>query len=172
VRSRYTLPAGLLATCAAAALVGAISARHQHTDAGGQSLASEAPARSTVAAAPNEVSGAGPATQDVPATVEEAPPTPDVADLDPDEAADDPETAAGLAELERLREIPGAAALVDDIIDYLENGDPNDFSLANLPVDERGFATVDDHYLEKMIKDPVIREKWKKLMELEAGSAH
>jgi hypothetical protein len=93
-----------------------------------------------------------------------------------DELAGDPDSdlpppgaeqpLAALAELERIRAIPGAAPLLDDILAYMRTVDPDDVSVANLPVDEHGFAHADDHLSEQMIRDPEIRAKWDKLMAL------
>lgn len=81
------------------------------------------------------------------------------------------DVGAGLAEVERLRALPGAAALVDEIVAYLKTAPPGAFSVANLPRDGRGLARLDEHSEEHMIRDPVLRAKWRALMDIAAKAA-
>ncbi len=97
-----------------------------------------------------------------------APETDDVVDeLTPEQQL---QIAAGADYIDSIRRIPGAAPLVDEIIDYLkEDGEPDDFSLSDLPVDDSGMISLDGVASEKMIKNPAIRAKWDQLMALIAS---
>lgn len=69
-----------------------------------------------------------------------------------------------LQQLERIREIPGAAPLLDDILEYLKMDIQETVSLDNIPADEHGLAVLDDEAIELMIPDAALRAKWEKLM--------
>lgn len=82
------------------------------------------------------------------------------------------EIASGLDYLDSIRKIPGAAPLVDDIVAYLKADDGASFSVEGLDSGAGGLAVVDADANRKMIKDPVIREKWEQLMKLIAAERH
>lgn len=73
--------------------------------------------------------------------------------------AEEAQMAATLEYLDAIRRIPGAAPLLDDVIEYLDKGD-------GLPVDDDGMITLDDPMNEKLIKNPEVKAKWEKLMAL------
>jgi hypothetical protein len=89
----------------------------------------------------------------------------------PAAAAVDDESFARLEleQLDRLRKIPGAAPLLDDILAYLKNDPDDSVSLDNLPTDEHGLAEIDDEAIERLIPDAELRAKWEKLAELIAA---
>ena len=76
--------------------------------------------------------------------------------------------AAGLATLERLRKLPEAAPLVDEIVAFIKNDRYNEFSIENIPTDKNGLATLDEHTTEHMIRNEEIRQKWDRLMKIVA----
>ena len=74
----------------------------------------------------------------------------------------------GLATLERIRTVPGAAPLVDEIVEFLQSNPYDEFSLDNLGADENGLVEVNEETMRRMIRNDDIREKWEKLMKLVA----
>ena len=86
-----------------------------------------------------------------------------------DDEAQEQDAQAGLAYLNRIRAIPGAAPLLDDIVAYLKQDDGSDFSLDGLATDANGLAIVDQSSNRQMIKNPEILAKWEKLMKLMAA---
>jgi hypothetical protein len=74
-----------------------------------------------------------------------------------------------LAQLERMRAIPGAAPLLDDVMEALREDGDDAIGLDNIPVNEHGLAELDDEAIERMVPDPEIRAKWEKLMSLVAN---
>jgi len=74
----------------------------------------------------------------------------------------------GLATLERIRSVPGAAPLVDEIVGFLQANPYNEFSLDNLPTNEEGLVEVNEDTIRHMIRNDDIRAKWQKLMGLVA----
>lgn len=76
---------------------------------------------------------------------------------------------ANLLELERMKEIPGAAPLIEEIVEFLKNDSADAFSLDNIPTNERGLAELDDEALAHLLPNPELRAKWDKLMALVAA---
>lgn len=99
---------------------------------------------------------------------EEMPPESDevIEETTPEQQAQE---AAGAEYLDGIRQIPGAAPLLDDVIAYLK-GDGADLSLDDLPVDEEGMIALDDPLTEKLIQNPAIKAKWDQLMALIAAN--
>ena len=148
----------LVVAAGALAVAGALAPRWAHRHAAAPAVETVDQPALITQAAPSEKAPAQPAA--APATALPAMP--------PGEAD---RIAAGLAYLDQIRAIPGAAPLLDDVVEALKHGDPSDFSLANLPVDQNGFAHLNEHSSEVMIKDPELRKKWDKLMDLIAADA-
>lgn len=88
-------------------------------------------------------------------------------ELSPDQQA---QMAAGVEYLDEIRRIPGAAPLLNDIMDYLQNDSGEDLAVSDLPVDDDGIIALDDPMSEKVIKDPAIKAKWDELMALIAAN--
>lgn len=88
-----------------------------------------------------------------------------IEELTPDQA----QMAAGVAYLDGIRRIPGAAPLLDEIISHLKDGG-QDLSLNDLPVDDEGMIALDDPMTETLIKNPEIKAKWDQLMALIAAN--
>jgi hypothetical protein len=74
--------------------------------------------------------------------------------------------SAAQEQLEEMRQVPGAAPLVDDIINYLKNDRTGDFSFDELPVDDEGMIELTEETMDHVIKNEEVRAKWKKLMKL------
>jgi hypothetical protein len=68
--------------------------------------------------------------------------------------------AAQLEGLERIRNLPGAAPLLDEVIAYIQR---EGIHVENLPTDENGVATLDENSLSYLIPDEQVRESWMKL---------
>jgi hypothetical protein len=97
------------------------------------------------------------------------PESPSVAPLSRDDQ--DALDEVNLEQLERMRSIPGAAPLVDEIVEYLKQDEADTVSLDNIPADENGLAELDDEAIEHLIADPGLRAKWDKLMDLVAANS-
>ena len=73
---------------------------------------------------------------------------------------------AALAQFAAIRAVPGAAPLVDDIVEYIRRSPPGTVSLARLPRAPNGLAVLDARASDAMIPDPEIRRKWDELARL------
>ena len=73
---------------------------------------------------------------------------------------------ASLLWIDGIRKIPGAAELLDEILDYIKKSNDSSFSFENIPRGATGSFVLNDALYETMISDPVIRQKWLRLMKL------
>lgn len=73
-----------------------------------------------------------------------------------------------LGQLDRIRKIPGAAPLLDEVIAALKEDDQETNSLDHIETDEHGLAEISDEAIEQMISDPALRAKWDQLMTMVA----
>ncbi len=126
-----------------------------------------APGRNVPSTKPVETAGGGNALDEISDAPAEGEP---LAGTELEKIVPDAETQAGLAYVESLRQIPDAAPLIDDIVEYMKEDDGAEFSLDQLDYDENGLAVIDANTNKKMIKDPEILAKWQKLMQLIAAN--
>lgn len=73
---------------------------------------------------------------------------------------------AGLKALDRIRNIPGAAPLLEEVLEFIRNNPGKGVSLSQIPVDEDGLVPLDGSATDHMIRNEKIREKWKALHQL------
>jgi|GEM_PF-3026775 len=81
-------------------------------------------------------------------------------------AFEEEQAAPYKARLQAMRKVPGAAPLVDDILESIDRelADGREvFSDEDLPVDETGIPYLDEGGAARMIRSPEIREKMAKL---------
>lgn len=97
-----------------------------------------------------------------------APSRDDEATTSLDQNAEQAMAAQGLATLERIRSLPEAAPLVDEIVSFLQNNPYGEISLESLPTNEAGLVEVNEDTMRHMIRNDEIRAKWQKLMGLVA----
>lgn len=126
-----------------------------------------APGRNVSSTPPVEPVGGGNALDEIADAPAEGEP---LAGTELEQVVPDSETQAGLAYVESLRQIPDAAPLIDDIVEYMKQDEGAEFSLDQLDHDENGLAVIDASTNKKMIKDPEILAKWEKLMKLIAAN--